>query len=117
MPRQTDHRRFKGIAALLQRRYRVCRPYLVADPLHDPDVDRRNGAANGLEFAPALRPDLDWIVWRAADASLGDSRFMTDRSPPAAPPLEPTLPRDAYVSCVVFDAERERIFAREWVLV
>lgn len=31
--------------------------------------------------------------------------------------LEPTLPRDAYVSAAVFDAERERIFAREWVLV
>jgi glycine betaine catabolism A len=31
--------------------------------------------------------------------------------------LEETLPRDAYVSSSVFDAERERIFAREWVLV
>jgi len=33
------------------------------------------------------------------------------------PPLERTLPRDAYVSDAQFAAERERIFAREWVLV
>ena len=31
--------------------------------------------------------------------------------------LEPTLPRDAYVAPELFAAERERIFAREWVLV
>ena len=30
--------------------------------------------------------------------------------------LEPTLPRDAYVAPELFAAERERIFAREWVL-
>ena len=42
---------------------------------------------------------------------------MTDRSAPAACLLEPTLPRDAYLSPAVFDTERERIFAREWVLV
>ncbi|HET7778647.1 MAG TPA: Rieske 2Fe-2S domain-containing protein, partial [Rudaea sp.] len=42
---------------------------------------------------------------------------MIDRSPPAAHPLERTLPRDAYVSAAIFAAERERIFAREWVLV
>ena len=31
--------------------------------------------------------------------------------------LEPTLPREAYVAPEHFAAERERIFAREWVLV
>jgi len=31
--------------------------------------------------------------------------------------LEPTLPRAAYVSAAIFDCERERIFAHEWVLV
>jgi Rieske 2Fe-2S family protein len=41
---------------------------------------------------------------------------MIDR-PPSAHPLEATLPRDAYVSASGFEAERERIFAREWVLV
>jgi Rieske 2Fe-2S family protein len=42
---------------------------------------------------------------------------MTDRFAPAVHRLEPTLPRDAYLSPAVFDTERERIFAREWVLV
>jgi Rieske 2Fe-2S family protein len=42
---------------------------------------------------------------------------MADRSPHATHTLEPTLPRDAYISAAVFDVERERIFAREWVLV
>ena len=32
-------------------------------------------------------------------------------------PLEATLPRDAYVAASFFEAEREKIFAREWVLV
>ena len=40
---------------------------------------------------------------------------MTDPSPIQA--LEATLPRAAYVSPAAFDAERERIFALEWVLV
>jgi Rieske 2Fe-2S family protein len=42
---------------------------------------------------------------------------MTERPSPAAATLEPTLPREAYLSPAVFDAERERIFAHEWVLV
>jgi len=42
---------------------------------------------------------------------------MIDRSPPVTHALEPTLPRDAYVSPAIFAAERERIFAREWMLV
>ncbi|HET7063440.1 MAG TPA: hypothetical protein VFI49_04125, partial [Rudaea sp.] len=42
---------------------------------------------------------------------------MIDRPSPAAHPLEQTLPRDAYFSPEVFEAERERIFAREWALV
>lgn len=42
---------------------------------------------------------------------------MTDPTPTAAHGLEPTLPREAYVAPSVFDAERERIFACEWVLV
>jgi len=40
---------------------------------------------------------------------------MTD--PLATQALEPTLPRDSYVSPSAFETERERIFAREWVLV
>ena len=39
----------------------------------------------------------------------------TNPQPPAA--LERTLPREAYTSAELFAAERERIFAREWVLV
>jgi len=50
-------------------------------------------------------------------APWGCSGSMTDHSPPVAHPLEPTLPRDAYISPAIFAAERERIFAREWVLV
>ena len=42
---------------------------------------------------------------------------MTDRPLNPEHPLEPTLPRDAYVSASIFAAERERIFAHEWVLV
>ncbi len=42
---------------------------------------------------------------------------MTDGPLNPAPALEPTLPREAYVSAAIFDCERERIFAREWVLV
>jgi Rieske 2Fe-2S family protein len=34
-----------------------------------------------------------------------------------ADPLEPTLPREAYVSPASFERERELIFAREWMLV
>ncbi len=42
---------------------------------------------------------------------------MADQSPPAVRSLEPTLPRDAYTSPEFFAHERDRIFAREWVLV
>ena len=42
---------------------------------------------------------------------------MTVHSSQGPSELEQTLPRAAYVSAEVFAAERERIFAREWVLV
>ena len=44
---------------------------------------------------------------------------MSERKPvtTSAPTLEPTLPREAYVAETIYAAERERIYAREWVLV
>lgn len=42
---------------------------------------------------------------------------LTGPTTPFTHALEPTLPRSAYVSTDAFAAERERIFAREWVLV
>src|SRR6185369_8023494 len=47
----------------------------------------------------------------------GTPGSMIDRSVLVTHALEPTLPRDAYVSSAIFAAERERIFARAWVLV
>jgi Rieske 2Fe-2S family protein len=58
------------------------------------------------------------LTIRAAPISKAvDAHFVNNRPPSAPPVLEPTLPRDAYVSDEQFALERERIYAREWVLV